>query len=671
MKTNSKKNVYDEKDVFSSQKFNETFYYSGDDLGCTYLKENTSFRVWAPTASGVKLNLYSEGLGDNLIKSVNMNKDVNGTWIIQEHSNLKDVYYTYEVCVNGIINEAVDPYVRTTGANGKRGMVLDLKATNPRNWNKELLQDNIKTAKYINATDAVIYELHIRDISSDNSSGIKNVGKFLGVIERGTKNKDGIPTGLDHLIDLGITHLHLLPVFDYASVDETRLEEAQFNWGYDPENFNVPEGSYSTDPYQGEVRVKEFKQMIQDLHDVGIRVVMDVVYNHTFDTESSNFNKLVPNYYYRKKGEIFTDASGCGNELASERLMVRKYIVDSVVYWAKEYNIDGFRFDLMGILDIETMNEVRKALDKIDPSIIIYGEGWTCDDSALKENLRAMKKNTSKLNNIASFSDDIRDGIKGSVFIASEKGFISGKSGMEETIKCGIVAATKNRQVDYKNVNYSKKAWAKEPTQTVNYVSAHDNLTLWDKIASSNLKDNEENRIRMNKLASAIVLTSQGIPFFQAGEEILRSKQKEDKSFEENSFKSSDSINSIKWNQKTNYIDVYNYYKGLIAFRKEHAALRMVTTEDIQNNLIFEEGLEANVVAYKIKNSPNGETANKIFVVHNANKHAVSLNLPKGIWDVYVNSEKAGVDILSTVTSGNVRVKPISSMVLIRNKRKK
>lgn len=651
-------------EVFSSEDFNNAFYYEGDDLGNTYTPDKTNFRLWAPTASKVKLNLYKEGLGDNLIKSVTMTKDVKGTWIAEEKSDIDGVYYTYSVTVNEITSEAVDPYARTAGANGDRGMVIDLKATNPKEW------DEVSKPEFINATDAVIYELHVRDISSDTSSGIKNVGKFLGLTEKGSKNTAGLSTGLDHLVDLGITHLHLLPTFDYATVDETKLEGNQFNWGYDPKNYNVPEGSYSTDPYHGEIRVKEYKQMVQALHQSGIRVVMDVVYNHTSTTMDSNFNKIVPDYYYRKDGDAFSNASGCGNETASERAMVRKYIVDSVVYWAQEYKIDGFRFDLMGIHDIETMNAVRKALNGVDPTILIYGEGWTSGTSTLAENLRAMKATTYKLNDIATFSDDLHDGIRGSVFDVLDRGFASGKEGMEESIKFGIVASTENSQIDYTSINYSKAAWAGAPTQCINYISAHDNLTLWDKLASSNSDDTEEDRIKMNKLSIAIVLTSQGIPFFQAGEEILRSKLKDNGEFDSNSYKSSDAVNSIKWDTKTDNIDVYNYYKGLIAFREAHPALRMTTTEAIQNNLTFIDSLDANVIAYTIANSPNVEIAENIYVIHNANKEAVTVNMPEGTWDVYVNGEKAGTELLSTISDGKAVVEPISCMVLTQGEKK-
>lgn len=644
---------------FSSESFEDKYTYDGDDLGAIYTKEKTSFRLWAPTASKVELNLYEAGSGDNLIETVPMTSDIKGTWVYEKTGDLNGVYYTYSVTVGDTTNEAVDPYAKAAGVNGRRGMVIDLDSTNPDNFG------NDTKPEFINMTDAVIYELHVRDLSSDSSSGITNTGKYLGLTESGTKNKEGVATGLDHIKDLGVTHVHLLPSFDYASVDESK-DNGQFNWGYDPQNYNVPEGSYSTDASNGAVRVEEYKEMVQTLHENGIRVVMDVVYNHTFNTEDSNFQKIVPDYYYRMVDGGFSNASGCGNETASERAMVRKYIIDSVVYWATEYHVDGFRFDLMGIHDIETMNAIREALNEIDPSIIIYGEGWTSGDSTLPESERALKANTSKLNGIAVFSDDIRDALKGNVFDSLDKGFVSGKEGMENDIKYSVVGATSNDQVDYDAYEKSSGAWSPSPSQTINYVSCHDNYTLWDKLATSNPDDSLEDRIKMNNLASAIVFTSQGIPFIQAGEEMLRSKPLEDGTLSSNSYNLSDQVNSLKWDDLTEYQNVYEYYKGLIAFRKAHGALRMTTTEEVQNNLTYIDGLDPNVVAYTIENSPNGETAEALYVIYNANKESVQVTLPDGDWDVYVNGEKAGTDVIETV-SGKAEVSGISAMVLAKN----
>lgn len=643
--------------IIGSTYFDEQLAYDGDDLGAIYTKEKTTFRVWAPTASEVSLNLYAQGDGDNLMETLPMQADVKGTWVCEKEGDLNGVYYTYSVKIGNKVNETVDLYARTTGVNGDRGMVIDLDSTDPEGFNEDV------RPAFENDTDAVIYELHIRDLSSDSSSGIQNVGKFLGLTEKGTTNSDGLATGLDHMIDLGITHVQILPSYDYATVDESKTDSGQFNWGYDPKNYNVPEGSYSTDPFHGEVRVKEMKEMVQTLHENGIRVNMDVVYNHTYNDDDSWFQKTVPDYYYRVGG----NGSGCGNETASERAMVRKYLVDSVVYWATEYHIDGFRFDLMAVHDKETMMAIREALDKIDPSIMMYGEGWTGGECLLPSSQQSLKSSTYQFDRIGAFSDDIRDGIKGNVFDSLDKGFVSGKEGMEETIKFGIVGAVHHPQVLGSENVKGVGSWSGQPGQSINYISCHDNLTFWDKLATSNADDSEEDRIKMNKLGSAIILTSQGVPFFQAGEEMLRSKPSAtvEGGFDENSYCSPDSTNSLKWDNKSNVIDTYEYYKGLIAFRKAHGALRMTEASDVQTKLVFMSGLDANVVAYTIEGSPNGETADKITVIFNANKEAVNVPLPSGEWDICVNGEKAGCASLGTAVD-SVSVEGISAMVLVQ-----
>lgn len=647
------------RDVIGSVDFDNAFAYDGNDLGAAYTPEHTAFRMWAPTASAVSLNLYKAGDGSNLIESLPMERDVKGTWFYEKTGDLNGVYYTYSVTVNGVTREAVDLYARTTGVNGNRGMVLDLDATDPEGFADD------KRPDFVNPTDAVIYELHIRDLSCDKSSGIKNTGKFLGLTETGTVNSDGLPTGLDHMKDLGITHVQLLPVYDYATVDESKPDSGQFNWGYDPKNYNVPEGSYSTDPYNGQVRVKEFKELVQTLHENDIRVVMDVVFNHTYSLEDSNFQKTVPDYFYRRNGDSYSNASGCGNETASERAMMRKYMIDSVVYWATEYHIDGFRFDLMAIHDRDTMNAIREALNEVDPSIMIYGEGWTSKDSPLAESKRALKRSNFLLNGVGAFSDDIRDSLKGNVFDDLDTGFINGKPGMEESVKISVVGCTENEQTDYTNHNQASAFWSGSPSQTINYLSCHDNLALWDKLAIANADDSEEDRIKMNKLGSAIIFTSQGIPFLQAGEEMLRSKPSAtiEGGFDSNSYCSPDSTNSIKWDNKRNVSNVYEYYKGLIAFRKAHGALRMPSTVQVQEHLTFLDDVPENVVAYTITGSPNGETAETLFVVYNANREEVSIPLPKGSWDIFVNGEKAGTEMLGTAEN-TITVAGISAMVL-------
>ena len=651
--------------VFSSKEFEETYYYDGNDLGANYTKDSTVFKVWAPTASNVCLNLFKDGLEGEAYEVKQMNQEDKGVWAITVDGDLNGVYYTYSVTVSEKTKETVDLYARTTGANGQRGMVIDLDSTDPEGWDKD------KKPEFVNPTDASVWEIHVRDFSIDESSGMVNKGKYLAFTETGTKNSSGLSTGVDYLKELGITHVQLLPVYDYSpnSVDETKLDEAQFNWGYDPYNYNVPEGSYSTDPYHGEVRVNEFKQMIQSLHANDIRVVMDVVYNHTAETDNSYFNRTVPNYFYRyTETGAYSNGSGCGNEVASERAMVSKYIVDSVTYWASEYHIDGFRFDLMGILDIETMMAVKKALNEIDPSIIIYGEGWTGGTCATADVFRALKKNAVTYEGVGAFSDDIRDGIKGSVFDDADQGFVSGKAGQEERIKSGVIAATNYSGVDYDEVGTDVNAyWAAAPTQTINYVSCHDNLALWDKLALSNPEDTVEDRVKMNLLSAAIVYTAQGVPFMQAGEEILRSKPKADGTgFDENSYKSSDATNSIKWDEYTENQEVFNYYKGLIEFRKVHAGLRMTTTAEIEANLTFIEDVPENVVAYTIENKPNGECADAICVIYNANREAATVTIPEGEWQVCIKGNKAGTEVIETVKGGEISVEPISALVLVQ-----
>ncbi len=643
---------------FSTTEFESSNFYTGHDLGAVWTKDITRFRVWAPTASRVMINLYRSGDLEDLYQREPMLKDVKGTWIAGIEGDLNGVYYTYTVTVDGETKEAVDPYARAVGVNGNRGMIIDLRGTDPSDFYEEQIP------LFENATDAVIYELHIRDFSADVSSGMKYKGKYLAFTEEGTTNTYGEKTGVDYLVELGITHVHLLPSFDYHTVDETRLNEEQFNWGYDPKNYNVPDGSYSTDPYSGAVRIQEFKQMVHSLHKRGIRVVMDVVYNHTMEGEESNFNRIVPGYYYRLTPEgYFSNASGCGNETASERAMMRKFIIDSVVYWVQEYHIDGFRFDLMGIHDIQTMNELRRVLNEIDPSILVYGEGWTGGLSPLPDWKRAIKNNIKNMNSgIAAFNDNLRDTIKGSVFQGSERGYISGRNGLEESVKFGVAASTWHQGVDYGRVVYSSNApWAAEPTQTVNYTSAHDNLTLWDKLALSNPKDSHEMRLRMNLLSAAILFTCQGIPFFQAGEEFLRSKplNEEGTAFDDNSYRSPDMINSLKWDLLHGNHVAVEYYKGMIALRKQHRLLRLSKAEEIRVYLRFLDWTQPNVVSFLLSDEQE-----EICVMYNANQDAKTIHIPEGDWSVYVKGIVAGTIVLEHHPGGVVSVEPVSALIM-------
>lgn len=599
--------------------------YAGDDLGVQYTPEGTTFRLWSPAVEAVRVHLYESGLGGDAITTIELKRSDDGTWLGQASGDQSGKYYTFQVRSAGEwLAEKPDPYARSVGTNGQRGMILDLRSTDPADWQQD------QRVPLAQPTDAIVYELHIRDLSIADNSGIRNKGKFLGLTETGTKSPDGRSTGLDHLKEMGVTHVHLLPAFDFRSLDESDPGSGRYNWGYDPQNYNVPEGSYSSNPADGAVRIREFKAMVQALHRQGLGVILDVVYNHTGDTENSVFNQLVPGYYYRQwEDGSFSNASACGNETASEREMVRKYIVASVSYWATEYHLDGFRFDLMGIHDVETMNAVSAALHEIDPSILIYGEGWTAGDSPLPYEERALKRFTYRLDKIAAFSDNIRDGIKGHVFTADDKGFASGKSGLKETIKFGIVASTEHPQINYDSVRWldESRAWAAAPTQTMTYVSCHDNHTLWDRLANSCPDATEAQRISMQKLAGAIVLTSQGISFLHAGVEMLRSKNGV-----ENSFESPDNINQIDWGRKSSYAAVVAYFKDLIALRRAHPAFRMPTTAMVQEHLQFLDTSSDQVIAYTISGNANGDSWSDILVVLNGATQAEQVALPAGNW---------------------------------------
>ncbi|OTX39741.1 type I pullulanase [Bacillus thuringiensis serovar shandongiensis] len=631
--------------VIRSEDFDKLFYYSGNDLGNIYTPQHTKFRVWAPTASEAKLVTYKKW-NDKIGTEINMQQGEKGTWKAELKGNQKGLFYTYKVKIGDKWTEAVDPYARAASVNGDKGVVIDLNETNPKKWKAN------KKPKFKNPEDAIIYELHVRDLSIQPESGIKQKGKYLGVTEKGTKGPEGVKTGLDHMKDLGVTHVQLLPIFDYASVNEETLNEPQYNWGYDPKNFNVPEGSYSTNPYEPTVRITELKQMIQVLHDNNLRVVMDVVYNHMYNAAESNFHKLVPGYYYRYNEDgTFANGTGVGNDTASERKMMRKFMVDSVTYWAKEYNLDGFRFDLMGIHDYETMNEIRKAVDQIDPSIILHGEGWDLH-TPLAAELKANQKNAEKMKGIAHFNDNIRDGLKGSVFEEKENGFVNGKQNMEDRIKKGITAG-----IDYD----TNSSTYQDPEQVLTYVEAHDNHTLWDKLELTNPGDSAEVRKQMHKLSSSILLTSQGIPFLHAGQEFMRTKYGD-----HNSYKSPDSINQMDWLRRAAYNNEVDYMKGLIDLRKKYPAFRMTSTEQIKKHISFIDAPK-NVIAYSIdgKGKGNGNKNENFMVAHNANREAIDITLPsKGPWKVLVDGKQAGSKTLYVVHNNKINVPALSSFVL-------
>ena len=619
------------------QNYDEYPVYEGTDLGLTYSAEKSVFKLWSPPASEVKLNFYDAGHEGKQKQITSMKQGESGVWTAEFKEDLLGVFYTFQVKINGVwYMEVPDPYAKAVGVNGKRAQVVDLESTNPTGWEQDKLAD------FDHFTDIILYELHFRDLSVSPNSGIQNKGKYLGLTELGTKSPEGEATGLDHIKDLGVTHIHILPSYDHYSIDELRLDKAQFNWGYDPQNYNVPEGSYATDPFDGATRIREFKQMVKTLHDNGLSVVLDVVYNHTGMTVESNFNQLVPGYYYRQNAMgAFSNASACGNETASDRPMVRKFITESLKHWVEEYHIDGFRFDLMAIHDIATMNEIANELHAIDPNIFLYGEGWTAGDSPLPEKERALKKYAHRMSGIAVFSDDIRDGIKGSVFEHEDRGFASGKVDMEESVKFGVVGATQHPQLDYAKVNYSDAPYANHPTQNINYVSCHDNHTLWDRLLNSNPEDSEADRIRMHQLANTIVLTAQGVPFLHAGVEFLRTK-----GGEENSYNLPDAVNQLDWSRKAQYKGVFNYYKKLIAVRKNHPAFRMPSREMLQTQLQFLDMPEGGLVGYQLKENANGDEWSDIVVLYNANKTAKMVTIPVGDWTIVLQEAEIDLNII-------------------------
>ena len=633
-------------ELYSSEAFEAKYTYTGTDLGATWTREKTCFRVWAPTAKAVFLNLYRSGTAgtEDLLEKIPMTAHVCGTWVAEKQGDLNGVYYTYQVDFENKSIEACDPYAVTTGVNGNRAMVLDLTSTNPEGWEAD--HDPNPSGKI---TEAVIYELHVRDMTADRSANARYRGKFLGVTESGT-TRDGRPTGLNHIKSLGITHLHLLPVYDYGSVDEAGDLDSQFNWGYDPVNFNVPEGSYSIDPFNGAVRVREMKQMVKTLHDNGISVVMDVVYNHVYKHEKFCFNNIVPGYFSRISPEgVVSDGSCCGNDTASERSMVRKYLVDSVKYWAEEYHIDGFRFDLVGLIDTDTINAIMAAVHETHPNVIFYGEGWSMQTGLTKPVSLTIQPNSGMVPGFAFFSDTIRDLLRGSVFDNHTAGYVSGAHVSRHELEVCFMGIP---------------MWAASPTQSVNYVSCHDNNTLFDRITMAVPHASAEKRIRMNNLAAAFCMLSQGVPFLQAGEEMLRTKPDGKGGFDHNSFKSPDSVNSIKWSclEEEVYQKNVDYYRGLIAFRKAHPGLRLTTREEIWTHVHPIPCPNPHVVAFTIE-----EAEERLLVVFNADDHAVSLTLPEGKWHACIRDDVAGTAPLCDL-GGSISISPISTLVVTQTK---
>ena len=639
--------------IFKENDFAGFPVYEGKDLGIQWTPERTLVRIWAPTAKRILFRLYREGLGGEVISEFQMQPDQSGTWVLEISENLKNRFYTLQVRDgDGWLIEGPDIYAKAVGVNGKRGMIIDLQKTNPSSWKSD------KRRTFPNPTDMLIYEVHVRDFSISHTSGIQNRGKYLGFTEKGTKLATGESTGLDHLVELGISHIHFLPVSDFYTIDETKTT-AQYNWGYDPLNYNSPEGWYSTNAHNGAVRIRELKQLVKTLHDNNIGIILDVVYNHTGLIFESYFNQTVPGYFYRfNKDGSFSDASGCGTELATEREMVRSYIIDSVVFWAEEYHIDGFRFDLMGIIDIETMNRIRERMDTIDPNIFLYGEGWTAGASPLSDNQRAIKVNTKKLDRIASFCDDIRNGLKGSPFDKFSKGFISGETLREEQVKFGIVGAISHHQITYNYVDTSRTAWANQPGQCVNYISCHDNFTLFDKLQYSCAEASNETLERMARLALGIILTSQGVPFLMAGEEMLRSK-----GGHPDSYRSPDELNRIDWTRKKKYRGMVDFTQKCIELRHQHPAFRMSDAEMIRNKLSFFGKYIPGVIAYELCDHANGDRWRRILVLLNGNNYSVEYEIPVENWLIFAQNGDVFPQGTGIIKTNLVRIHPISMMI--------
>ncbi len=628
-----------------------------EDLGVTWSETRTVCKIWSPAAQAMKLKLYRTSTGNDLIGEFKCRKNDMGVWSVILEGDYKGRYYTLQAKLKGKWGcEVPDPYAQAVGVNGMRGQIIDLNETDPPDWDQD------RSPEFRNPTDAVLYELHVRDFSVAPNSGMTNKGKFLAFTETGTRNSHGQITGIDHIAEMGVTHVHLLPVFDFCSIDESKPEVPQFNWGYDPQNYNVPEGSYASNPEDGKVRIREFKKMVQSMHRKGLRVVMDVVYNHTGRTGNSNFNQLVPGYYYRQwqKDGTYSNASACGNETASDRAMMRKFMIESLQYWVKEYHVDGFRFDLMAIHDIETMNLISATLHAINPSILLYGEGWTAGDSPLPENFRALKQHARELDRIAVFSDDIRDGIKGSVFDEKSTGFASGNPSMAESVKFGIVAAGDHPQIDFTQVNYSKEPYTTSPGSVINYVSCHDNQTLYDKLKASRPDADEATLLKMHRLANTIVLTSQGIPFLHAGVEMKRTKNGE-----HNSFNKPDSVNRIDWDWKFENRDLVDFYKGLISLRKSHPAFRMTSREMISENLAFLPVKDPQLIAYVIGNHANQDPWLRILVIFNGSEELKKIDLPAGNWSVALKNHQ--FPDAAPIVSGSLEIEPVSAIILFQD----
>ncbi len=637
---------------YSSREFEEAYDYDGGDLGAEWSREGTVFRVWAPEAERVRVNLYDDGAAGQggCIGQLPMQPHRNGAWIARKEGNLNGIYYTYTVTRDGEEAEACDPYARAVGVNGDRAMVIDLSKANPDGWERDECPFAGRSA-----TDAVICEAHVRDFTVHPESGIRRKGKFLGMAETGAANSAGDETGLSYLKSLGVTHVHLLPVFDFASVDEA-AGGAQYNWGYDPKNFFALEGSYATDPYDGAARLREFKQMVLSFHRAGIGVVMDVVFNHVDDAGAFCFNRIVPGYFTRIGADgTFSNGSGCGNDTASERAMVRRLIVENVLYWARECHVDGFRFDLAGLIDTETVREAAERARAAREGLIFYGEGWAMQTAATKPGIRlATQGNAAETPGFAYFSDEIRNLLRGSNFAPRELAYVNGGRGLREDLKKSLMGCP---------------GWAPSPAQVVNYASCHDDLTLYDKLATAAPEAGREEIISCYRLAAAVVFASEGIPFFQAGEELLRRKIGPGGAMVSNSYRAGDAVNAIDWGSlgEKDCREMMEYYKGLIAFRAAHPALRLSDAAEVGRRFSFldlpGEGLRCVIDCAGVP----GEEAGAICLIFWPEKRDATIPLPAGEWQAAVAGGRAGVEPLFSA-SGSVRVGAVSASFLILQK---
>ena len=639
-----------------------------------YSKVKTLFKLNAPTTVNldgmtgattqidkkkqVEIHIYEDGQGGKAIKTIKMKASGENRWEATVKGDLKGKFYTFDIGKG----ETPGVFAIAVGVNGMRGAIVDMAETNPQGW------ENDQRPVIQSPADLVIYEMHWRDFSIDASSGLKNKGKFLALTE---------PKAIEHLKSLGVNAVHILPSFDYASVDETKLDTPQYNWGYDPKNYNVPEGSYSTDPYNPVTRIKEFKQMVQALHKAGIRVILDVVYNHTFNIDHSNFQLTYPDMYYRKTADgKYSDGSGCGNETASEKPLMREFMLESVKYWIDEYHIDGFRFDLMGVHDIETMQQIRAEINKIDPSIYIYGEGWSAGSCAYPVDKLAMKANTQKLNGIAAFSDDMRDALRGPFSDDHKGALLAGIPGEEESLKFGIVGGIAHPQVDMTKVNYDKKPWTNNPTEQISYVSCHDDMCLVDRLKASipsltdkNIPEKERTAelIRIDQLAQTAVFTSQGVPFILSGEEMLR-----DKKGVHNSYNSPDSINHLDWNNLQRYPQLFTYYKNLIQLRKNHPAFRLATGDKVRQHLEFLPAVNSKdvkqdcLVGFLLKDLQGIDAWKTIVVIYNFNKEAKEMAIPEGTYTIACCNGTIDEAGLGEVSGKEVLVDGQSALILFQ-----